>query len=292
MDKHFRCIGIVGHPREPMPLSTHKMLGNWLIEQGYEVLVEYQLERVLALSNIEACTLEEIGERADLVVVIGGDGNMLGAARVLAHHNVKVIGINRGNLGFLADLSPDDALYQLRQVLQGYYISEDRFLLEAQIYCQERLLRMSSAVNEVVLHTKKIAHMIEFDVYIDDTFAFSQRSDGLIISTPTGSTAYSLSAGGPILTPSLNAIVLVPMYPHTLSARPLVIDKNSHIRLHFSRIERELEISCDCQVTLQVHEGEDVIVRCSAEHLNLIHPKKYNYYNTLDSKLGWSKKLF
>ena len=134
--------------------------------------------------------------------------------------------------------------------------------------------------------------MIEFEVYIDETFAFSQRSDGLIISTPTGSTAYSLSAGGPILTPSLDAITLVPMFPHTLSARPLVINSNSTIRLRFSHRRSDLEISCDSQIALPIQEGEDVLIRRSDYHLNLIHPKDYSYFNTLSTKLGWSKKLF
>jgi len=144
----------------------------------------------------------------------------------------------------------------------------------------------------VVLHPGKVAHMIEFEVYIDEVFAFSQRSDGLIISTPTGSTAYSLSAGGPILTPSLDAITIVPMFPHTLSARPLVINSSSTIRLRFSARRNDLEISCDSQIALPIQEGEDVLIRRSENHLNLIHPKNYSYFNTLSSKLGWSKKLF
>lgn len=131
--------------------------------------------------------------------------------------------------------------------------------------------------------------MIEFEVYIDEVFAFSQRSDGLIISTPTGSTAYSLSAGGPILTPSLDAITLVPMFPHTLSARPLVINSSSTIRLRFSHRRSDLEVSCDSQIALPIQEGEDVLIRRCDYHLNLIHPKDYSYFNTLSSKLGWSK---
>lgn len=155
--------------------------------------------------------------------------------------------------------------------------------------CQKRI---STAINEVVLHPGKVAHMIEFEVYIDEVFAFSQRSDGLIISTPTGSTAYSLSAGGPILTPSLDAITTVPMFPHTLSARPLVINGDSTIRLRFSHRCSDLEISCDSQIALPIRDGEDVLIRRCDYHLNLIHPKDYSYFNTLSTKLGWSKKLF
>ncbi|NEM17584.1 NAD(+) kinase, partial [Escherichia coli] len=210
----------------------------------------------------------------------------------LARYDIKVIGINRGNLGFLTDLDPDNAQQQLADVLEGHYISEKRFLLEAQVCQQDCQKRISTAINEVVLHPGKVAHMIEFEVYIDEIFAFSQRSDGLIISTPTGSTAYSLSAGGPILTPSLDAITLVPMFPHTLSARPLVINGDSTIRLRFSHRRSDLEISCDSQIALPIQEGEDVLIRRCDYHLNLIHPKDYSYFNTLSSKLGWSKKLF
>lgn len=292
MNKHFNCIGIVGHPRHPTALTTHEMLWRWLTAKGYQVIVEKQIAQELSLHDVQTGTLAEIGQQADLAVVVGGDGNMLGAARVLARYDIKVIGINRGNLGFLTDLDPDNAQQQLDEVLQGNYFVESRFLLEAQVCKSDCSPRIGCAINEVVLHPGKVAHMIEFEVYIDEVFAFSQRSDGLIISTPTGSTAYSLSAGGPILTPSLEAIVLVPMFPHTLSARPLVINSSSTIRLRFSSRRSDLEISCDSQIALPIQEGEDVLIRRSANHLNLIHPKNYSYFNTLSSKLGWSKKLF
>ena len=280
MNNHFKCIGIVGHPRHPTALTTHEMLYRWLCTKGYEVIVEQQIAHELQLKNVKTGTLAEIGQLADLAVVVGGDGNMLGAARTLARYDIKVIGINRGNLGFLTDLDPDNAQQQLADVLEAQVCQQD---------CQKRI---STAINEVVLHPGKVAHMIEFEVYIDEIFAFSQRSDGLIISTPTGSTAYSLSAGGPILTPSLDAITLVPMFPHTLSARPLVINSSSTIRLRFSHRRNDLEISCDSQIALPIQEGEDVLIRRCDYHLNLIHPKDYSYFNTLSTKLGWSKKLF
>ena len=292
MNKHFNCIGIVGHPRHPTALTTHEMLWRWLTSRGYQVIIEQQIAQELNLQDAQTGTLAEIGQQADLAVVVGGDGNMLGAARVLARYDIKVIGINRGNLGFLTDLDPDNAQQQLDEVLQGNYFVESRFLLEARVCKDECSPCLGLAINEVVLHPGKVAHMIEFEVYIDEVFAFSQRSDGLIISTPTGSTAYSLSAGGPILTPSLDAIALVPMFPHTLSARPLVINSSSTIRLRFSSRRSDLEISCDSQIALPIQEGEDVLIRRSENHLNLIHPKNYSYFNTLSSKLGWSKKLF
>lgn len=291
-EKHFNSIGIVGHPRHPEALATHKLLYHWLISKGYHVIIDQQVAKELNLNDAITGSLTDIGQIAELVVVVGGDGNMLGAARILSRYKNKVIGINRGNLGFLTDLDPDNALQQLSEVLDGHYLEESRFLLEAQVIKQGQKARKSNAINEIVLHPGKIAHMIEFEVYIDDRFAFSQRSDGLIIATPTGSTAYSLSAGGPILTPNLDAIVLVPMFPHTLSSRPLVISSNSSIRLKFLRNNIDYEVSCDSQIMLPIQDGEEVLIKRSNKNLNLVHPKDYNYFNTLSSKLGWSKKTF
>lgn len=292
MNKKFTCIGIVGHPRHPSALTTHEILYHWLIARGYCVMIEQQIAQDLGLKNAITGNLADIGQQADLAVVVGGDGNMLGAARVLARYNIKVIGVNRGNLGFLTDLDPDNALQQLADVLEGAYIDEQRFLLESSVHKEQQQRYISTAINEVILHPGKVAHMIEVEVYIDDRFAFSQRSDGLIIATPTGSTAYSLSAGGPILNPSLEAIVLVPMFSHTLSARPLVINSDSTIRLKFAQMSNDLEISCDSQISLPIKEGEEVLIRRSNFYLNLIHLNDYSYFNTLSSKLGWSKQLF
>lgn len=292
MNSHFNLIAIVGHPRRPTALVTQNILWRWLNQKGYKVIVEKQIAHELHLHGAITGSLADIGQQADLAVVVGGDGNMLGAARQLAHYDIRLIGVNRGNLGFLTDLDPDNALQQLSEVLEGHYIDEQRFLLEAQIYQHGQQKCTSTAINEVVLHPGKVVHMIEFEVYIDEKFAFSQRSDGLIISTPTGSTAYSLSAGGPIISPGLDAVTLVPMFPHSLTARPLVISAASTIRLRFSHIRSELEISCDSQKSLPIQPGEEVLIKRCDYHLNLIHPKNYSYFNTLSSKLGWSKKLF
>lgn len=292
MNKKLTCIGIVGYPRSSAALTTHERLYQWLASSGYCVIVEQQVAQYLKLHNSITASLTDIGQQADLAVVIGGDGNMLGVARVLSHYDIKVIGVNRGNLGFLTDIDPDNVIRQLGDVLDGNYIDERRFLLEISVQNQEEERCVSTAINEVILHPGKVAHMIEFKVYIDDRYAFSQRSDGLIIATPTGSTAYSLSAGGPILSPLLEAITLVPMFPHTLSARPLVINSDSTIRLKFAQTSGDLKISCDNQISLSIHKGEEVLIRRSNFCLNLIHPMDYTFFKTLSSKLGWLKKLF
>ncbi|MGL9769779.1 MAG: NAD(+) kinase [Sodalis sp. (in: enterobacteria)] len=292
MIRTFQTIGIVGQSCHHNALATYEPLYHWLNKKGYHVIMQHQLARELMLHEATTGSLADIGEQADLAIVVGGDGNMLAAARIFAHYDIKVIGINRGNLGFLTDLDPDSVQAQLSDVLAGHFRSEKRFLLEAQVYRGNTCSRLSSAINEVVLHPGKVAHMIEFEVYINDSFAFSQCSDGLIIATPTGSTAYSLSAGGPILTPLVDAIALVPMFPHTLSARPLVINGSSTIQLKFSQLITDLEISCDSQIVLPIQNSEEIFIRRSDYSLHLIHPNNYDYFNTLSSKLDWSKKLF
>ncbi|MBV7387824.1 NAD(+) kinase [Pasteurellaceae bacterium TAE3-ERU1] len=292
--QRFNTIALVGRPRNHNALQMHKNIYHWLQERGLRVLVEEEIAKELAIADSDWASLERIGEQADLAIVIGGDGNMLGKARILARYDIAVIGINRGHLGFLTDIDPKNAYSQLHALLEGgEYFIEERFLLEASIERDGVEIPINNALNEVVIHPAKIAHMIDFQVYIDNRFAFSQRSDGLIISTPTGSTAYSLSAGGPILTPQLNAIALVPMFPHTLSSRPLVIDGNSVISLRFAQYtERQLEISCDSQVTELFSPDDKIIVRKSPDTLRLVHLNDYNYFNVLSSKLGWLKKLF
>lgn len=289
----FKIIGLVGRPRQDQNLQMHQNIFHWLQQQGYQVLLETEIGQALGIDEKYIASLEKIGEQAQLAIVIGGDGNMLGKARVLSKYNIPLIGINRGNLGFLTDIDPKNAYSQLQACLNGEFFVEERFLLEVNVIRNGEIIASGNAVNEVVIHPAKIAHMIDFHVYIDDGFAFSQRSDGFIIATPTGSTAYSLSAGGPILTPSLNAIALVPMFAHTLSSRPLVIDGNSQITLRFAEYNTpSLEVSCDSQVNLNFSSDDIITVRKNPHKLRLLHLQNYNYYNTLRTKLGWLKKLF
>ncbi|WP_299787179.1 NAD(+) kinase [uncultured Shewanella sp.] len=292
MPKTFQSIGLIGKPNHHGTNLTLKRLHHWLTMQGFDILVE---ERVAADIGSQAISVDllELGDRCDLAIVVGGDGNMLGAARVLARFDIGVIGVNRGNLGFLTDLPPDSFEAALGDVLDGKFETEHRFLLEAEVHRHGNIKSSNTAVNEAVLHPGKVAHMIEFEVYIDDNFMYSQRADGMIVSTPTGSTAYSLSAGGAILTPNLEALILVPMFPHTLSCRPIVVDACSTIKMVVSPDNGDnLEVSCDGHVTLSVLPGDEIIVKRSHERLRLIHPKGHNYFHVLRSKLGWGSKLF
>jgi NAD+ kinase len=293
MAQQFKTIGLIGKPNHQGANATITALHQYLTENKYKVLVESPVASSIAIDNITTCSLTDIGEQADLAIVVGGDGYMLGAARVLACFNIGVIGVNRGNLGFLTDLSPDDIIKPLEQILAGKSRSEQRFIIEAEVYRHGKLKSSNSAVNEAVLHAGKVASMIEFEVYIDDSFMFSQRSDGLIISTPTGSTAYSMSAGGPILTPGLNALSLVPMFPHTLTSRPIVVDGDSKIKLILANENQEsLQISCDGHVILAVMPGDEVIIRKSECTIRLVHPLDHDYFTVLRNKLSWGNKLY
>jgi NAD+ kinase len=293
MAQHYKTIGLIGKPNHDGASATIQTLHKYLLANKYQVIVEVSVAHSLDIKKMKTGTLTDIGEQADLAIVIGGDGYMLGAARVLACFDIGVIGVNRGNLGFLTDLSPSEIIEPLEQILAGKSRSEQRFIIEAEVYRHGKLKSSNSAVNEAVLHAGKVASMIEFEVYIDGTFMFSQRSDGLIISTPTGSTAYSMSAGGPILTPNLNALSLVPMFPHTLHSRPFVVDGNSEIKLILANDNHEnLQVSCDGHVILTVMPGDEVILKKSECSIRLIHPLDHDYFNVLRNKLSWGNKLY
>lgn len=293
MSQLYKTVGLIGKPHHEGAKATIEALHEYLRLHHYHVVVEYSLAQSVDIKNMSVHPLTEIGDLADLAIVVGGDGYMLGAARVLACYDIGVIGVNRGNLGFLTDLSPDNVLEPLEAILKGESRSEQRFIIEAEVYRHGKLKSSNSAVNEAVLHAGKVANMIEFEVYIDNSFMFSQRSDGLIISTPTGSTAYSMSAGGPILTPNLNALSLVPMFPHTLTSRPIVVDGNSEIKLVLANENYEnLQVSCDGHVILSVMPGDEVIIKKSENAIRLIHPLDHDYFTVLRNKLNWGNKLY
>ncbi|MGM0481130.1 MAG: NAD(+) kinase [Pseudomonadota bacterium] len=291
--KPFSKIALLGKDADPGTRLTVETLLKALTQRDYSVAVEQRCaEQIGPGHQAETLRLNEIGDWADLAVVVGGDGNMLGAARALCEYDLGVIGVNRGNLGFLTDLDPDEVMTPLLAVLQGDYTVEERFLLNTEVLSNGSVAGQGSAINEAVLHSDKVAHMIEFEVYVDDHFVFSQRSDGLIVATPTGSTAYSLSGGGPILHPSLDAITLVPMFPHTLSSRPIVLDADSEIRLRAAYDNDLLQISCDGHVRMAVHPGDEIVIKKHQQTLTMIHPLDHNYYHVLRNKLGWGSRLF
>lgn len=266
--------------------TLHRLV-SFLHAQHLEVFVDRDTAVVFDL-NAPVLPREFMGEPQDLIIVVGGDGSLLSAARMAIKVNVPVIGINRGRLGFLTDILPHELEMQLMAVLAGQYCEERRFLLDMHILDGEAANVQGNALNDVVLSRGNQTHLIEFDVYINQQFVSRYRSDGLIVATPTGSTAYALSAGGPIMHPQLNAMVMVPMFSHSLNSRPLVIDGQSVVELQMSMSnEHELQLSCDGHESYLIKPGQRVIVEKNAQQLCLLHPKNYHYYDTLRTKLGW-----
>lgn len=241
-----------------------------------------QAQQIEVLLESSAKNIDTLVKQADLIVVIGGDGSLLHAAHDVVASGTPMVGINRGRLGFLADISPDDIEKDLKAILQGHFRLEKRFLLESSVDGE-----IHRALNEIALSSDINNSMIEFDVFIDDQFLLHDKSDGLIIATPTGSTAYALSGGGPILHPELNSVALVPMFSHTLSSRPIVINANHDI--HIELCDGTAGLSHDGKCHHHLQQDEKVTIKKHQQLLNLVHPQNYDYFDTLRTKLHWSK---
>ncbi len=288
----FSRIGLVGRPGSDRALHTLKRLIRYLQARGVDVVLEEETANALPGHTLEISNSEALGKTCDLVIVVGGDGSLLGAARALSKYKVPLLGVNRGRLGFLTDITPDDIETKVEEVLSGKYMMETRFLLDSSVIRKGALIGGGDALNDVVIHPGRFVRMIEFELYIDGQFVYSQRSDGLIVSTPTGSTAYALSGGGPIMHPKLDAIVIVPMNPHTLSSRPIVVDGNSEIKILVGEENSAYpHVTCDGQSHVVTNPGDEIHIHKKPHKLHLIHPLNHNFYETCRTKLGWGSHL-
>ena len=288
----FKKIGLIGRPGHAGVVDSLYRLLTFLQSRDVDIVMDEATGRLVPDHGQQEFSRESLSRHCDLVIVVGGDGSMLNAAQSIASENVPVIGVNRGRLGFLTDVSPDDIEQKLAEVLAGNYTLESRFLLQLEVLDNNERRHVGCALNDVVLHPGKAAQMIEFELFVDDRFVYSQESDGLIVATPTGSTAYAMSAGGPIMHPSLNAIALVPICPHSLSSRPIVVDGDSEIRLVIGEKDAILpQVSCDGEVKISAAAGNQFIVRKKAVALQLIHPPDHSFYEAYRSKLGWGSRL-
>jgi NAD+ kinase len=297
MSSSFATVGLIGRHGAATILDSLDAVLTLLLDRGLTVVVETATASLMgngghsAHERYQEADRLAIGDRADLIVVVGGDGSLLGVGRDLAHCGVPVVGVNRGGLGFLADISPDQLETALGEVLDGKYRQEDHFLLEVRVTRNGEEVARSPALNDVVVHLGGMAKMMEFALWVDDEFVYDQRSDGLIIASPTGSTAYSLSAGGPIMHPSLDAIVIVPMFPHTLTSRPLVIRGQSQIKVVVGESDQQARISCDSQVDHLVDSGDEVVISKYPAALKLLYPLDHSFYDSCRSKLDWASRL-
>ena len=258
----------------------------FLQDAGHRVVFEADTAAHLGMPGIEAMTVTEIGAQAPLVIVMGGDGTMLGIARQLAKYDVSLIGINLGRLGFITDIPVERMLPALGEILQGKARTEKRTLLEGRVMRGGEMIYCGVAVNDVVVARGSGAGMAELRVTVDGHFMYNQRSDGLIVSTPTGSTAYALSAGGPLLHPSLQGIVLVPIAPHALSNRPIAIPDTSEIVVEIVS-GRDISVNFDMQTFASLQHGDEIVISRSPNTITFLHPEGWSYYHTLREKLHW-----
>lgn len=286
----FNTIGIFGKRAAPGVEPALRKLLEYLQSRSKEVLCDAGTAHHLADLGIEATPAQAMAKKADLFIVVGGDGTLLHAGRVAAPHDVPLLGINLGRLGFMVDVTPDDMASSLDTVFGGHYVCEERLILNTEVKRAGQDDEATIALNDTVVRNRDFARVLEFDTFLDGEFISHHRADGIIVSTPTGSTAYALSGGGPVLQPSLTSIALVPICPHTLSDRPLVVSAEHCIDIVVSQ-ESNIEAlaSCDGQWNCELVGGDRVRIRRSEHSLRLIHPPGYDYFSLLRSKLGWGR---
>jgi len=290
MNSDFKTIALVGKYNRPGSTGSLLRLADYLRKRGHEVMITAHTAETCETCEYPVATLEEIGAVADLAIVLGGDGTLLNIARALVDHRVPLIGVNQGRLGFLADVSIDTMFSTLDEMLSGQYVAEDRIMLESSVERAEDILIAAYAFNDVVVSKSTLGRLIEFEVYIDNQFVYSQRADGLVVASPTGSTAYALSSGGPILHPTLEAVVMVPICPHTLSARPIAVNSHSEIEINLIHAA-DARVHFDGQQHADLKIGDRVVIQRAKNTVRLLHPVGHNYYDTLRQKLHWGEKL-
>ena len=290
MNSDFKTIALVGKYNRPGSTGSLLRLADYLRKRGHEVMLTPHTAEFCDTLDYPVATLSEMGTVADLAIVMGGDGTLLNIARTLVDHRVPLIGVNQGRLGFLADVSIDTMFSTLEDMLSGQYVAEERIMLMASVERAEDVLIAAYAFNDVVVSKSTLGRLIEFEVYIDNQFVYSQRADGLVVASPTGSTAYALSSGGPILHPTLEAVVMVPICPHTLSARPIAVNSHSEIEINLIHAD-DARVHFDGQQHADLKIGDRVVIQRARNTVRLLHPVGHNYYDTLRQKLHWGEKL-
>ncbi|CAJ0770323.1 MAG: NAD kinase [Ralstonia sp.] len=282
----FKTVALVGRYSAANIAGPLMELASCIAGRGHDIVFERDTALNIGVQDYPALPPEEMARHADVAVVLGGDGTLLGIGRHLAGASVPVIGVNHGRLGFMTDIPFDDVHTVLPDMLSGRYEAETRTLLQAQVVRDDEVIFSALAFNDVVVNRSGTSGMVELAVSVDGFFMYNQRSDGLIVSTPTGSTAYALSAGGPILHPALSGLVLVPIAPHSLSNRPIVIPQDAEVVIQVTS-GRDASVNFDMQSLTSLLPGDRIVVRRSERTVRLLHPIGYNYYATLRKKLHW-----
>ncbi len=290
MKTAFQTIALIGKYKSLEIAEPLLKLADFLASSGLNVVVDNLTAEHISRHPYKELALADMCGKVDLAIVLGGDGTLLNVARTLAPFNIPLVGVNQGRRGFLTDISIDSMQRTISGILRGNFVTEKRMLLSAAVSRDSRQIFDSLAFNDVVVHRGNNSSMLEFEVRIDGEYLYNQRADGLIVSTPTGSTAYALSAGGPILHPALEAIALVPVAPHSLSNRPIVLKSESTLEILMHRSE-EARVRFDGHTHFELHCNDKVTVSRYIEPICLLHPVGHSYYHTLREKLLWNQTL-
>lgn len=284
----LKTVGIVSKPKKDSVCAVVPGLLDWLKERGIEAV--YDTETAGCLGRTDGVRRKDIPGKVDLLVVLGGDGTLLAAGRLIRDFSIPILAVNLGQLGFLTEITVDELYEVLEEVAEGRHTAEQRILLEARIQRDGKEVACYDAVNDIVLHKTSLARIVDFEISLDGSFASSIRADGLILSTPTGSTAYSLSAGGPVVLPNVDAIIITPIAPHMLTTRPLVLPSSSKIEAKFKYREEPIYLTADGQVGEELRPGDTITVAKSPRSMKLIRSPKRDFFEILRSKLGWGAR--
>lgn len=285
----FQRLGIIGK-RDAKATDTVGRLVDWLTAAGRRPVLDERLRGDLGRPDLPYLRREQLADSCDLVLVVGGDGTLLSAARTLAPRGVPILGINQGRLGFMVDVPPTDLAGPVSAILDGHYVADERLILQATVHRGEQRIGPYFAINDVVIRNQASIRMLEFETWRHNQFISQHRADGLIVSTPTGSTAYALSSGGPVVHPALEALSLVPICPHTLSDRPLVVSADQPIQVVLLGDSRtRAMVTCDGQTHEALLPGDRLHIERAPFRLHLIHPAGYDYFGILRDKLHWGR---
>ncbi len=284
----IKTVGLFGKYGDDAVADDIITLVKYLRSENYKVIVEDATTEILGKDIGTTESIDEIGKHIDLAIIIGGDGTLLHVARKLIGHSVPLIGINLGRLGFLTDIPAENMTEAISKILSGEYETEERFLLSAEIMRAGKIATHNVAFNDVIIGKGELSRMIELEVFDDGEFVHSMRGDGIIIATPTGSTAYAMSAGGPILHPKLQAITLVPICPHTLSNRPIVVGADSVIEIVVKGVNQQRTyVTFDGQENYALEQEDRIYIRKAESPVHLLHPANRSHYGVLRAKLNW-----
>jgi NAD+ kinase len=293
MTSSIKRIGIVLKPHQPDALKTMCELTVWLAKRGISLFGGPEIERE-TIARQTGCAVEQveperIAANADLMLVLGGDGTMIAAARLMGQAEVPVLGINYGGLGYLAEFRIEELYSALESILAGDFRLDQRVMLDVELKRGDETVARKRVLNDVVINKSALARIIEIEAYLNQQFVNSFRADGLIVSTPTGSTAYNLSAGGPVIFPSMNAVVITPICPFTLSNRPIVVPDDAAIELHLKTEQEDVALTLDGQVGFPLKVEDRVVIQKSQTTFNLVQPANRNYFDVLRDKLRWGR---